>query len=76
MGPAARWLGTGGRRGGVAELVRDAIPKRHGPPDRIDPADIDETPLRDETKLNPDFVRLRTEEVFSPARDIIEPMMR
>ena len=33
-------------------------------------------PVREEASLNPDFVRLRNEEIFSPAREIIEPMMR
>ena len=33
-------------------------------------------PVRDEVFLNSDFVRLRNEEIFSPAREIIEPMMR
>jgi len=34
------------------------------------------TPVRDAALLNPDFVRLQAEEIFSPARGIIEPMMR
>lgn len=34
------------------------------------------TPVRPEPSLHPSFVRLSTEEILSPARDIIEPMMR
>lgn len=33
-------------------------------------------PVRAPERLNPDFVRLATEEGYSPARGIIEPMMR
>jgi hypothetical protein len=33
-------------------------------------------PVREHERLNPDFIRLATEEGFSPARGIIEPMMR
>lgn len=33
-------------------------------------------PVREAASLNPDFVRLRNEEIFSPACEIIEPMMR
>lgn len=34
------------------------------------------TPVRDLDQLNPNFVKLISEECFSPARGIIEPMMR
>lgn len=34
------------------------------------------TPLHDEDRLNPAFVQLTTNEAYSPAREIIRPMMR
>ncbi|MDF0542758.1 hypothetical protein PX699_10425 [Sphingobium sp. H39-3-25] len=58
------------------DVALQAPPEEHHQGDSNGPAVDFFTPVRDEAQLNPDFVRLRTEEVFSPARDIIEPMMR
>ncbi len=53
-----------------------APPEQHHQGDERHPPVDFFAPVRDEALLNPDFVRLRTEEMLSPAREIIEPMMR
>ncbi len=53
-----------------------APPEEHHQGDTTGPTVDFFMPVRQEAQLNPDFVRLRTEEVFSPAREIVEPMMR
>lgn len=53
-----------------------APPEQHRQGDEDQPPIDFFAPVRDEALLNPDFVRLRNEEIFSPAREIIEPMMR
>jgi len=58
------------------DVALQAPPEVHHQGDAKGPAVDFFMPVREEAKLNPDFVRLRTEEVFSPARDIVEPMMR
>jgi predicted house-cleaning NTP pyrophosphatase (Maf/HAM1 superfamily) len=40
-------------------------------PDRIDPADIDETPERDETPLSPDEVRVAIREGWTNTADVL-----
>ncbi|MEM7668750.1 MAG: hypothetical protein AAF317_06305, partial [Pseudomonadota bacterium] len=69
------------------ELARDALAallaKLREEPDEFhhqgdevgDPVDFF-TPVHAPEALNPDFLRVATEDVFSPARGIIEPMMR
>jgi hypothetical protein len=58
------------------EIAVTAAPEEHHQADEKGaPVDFF-VPVRDEALLNPDFVRLRNEEIFSPARGIIEPMMR
>lgn len=63
----------------MKRLAAETLPKleeeRRQGDDEGPPVDFF-TPVRAVERLNPDFVRLATEEGFSPAREIIEPMMR
>lgn len=59
----------------AAEILPKLDEERRQGDDEGPPVDFF-TPVRGVEKLNPDFVRIATEEGFSPAREIIEPMMR
>jgi hypothetical protein len=59
----------------VLTLVRDLDTRREQGDEVGKPVDFF-TPVRPNERLNPDFVRLVTDEGYSPARGIIEPMMR
>lgn len=58
------------------DLAAAAPPEEHHQADEKGGAVDFFAPVRDEALLNQDFIRLRNEEIFSPAREIIEPMMR
>lgn len=58
------------------DVAAAAAPEEHHQADEKGPPIDFFAPVRDEALLNPDFVRLRNEEIFSPARGLIEPMMR
>lgn len=58
---------------GAADLVQDE--EHYQGDDAGNPIDFF-TNLHEPEKLNPSFVQLTTNEVFSPAREIINPMMR
>lgn len=58
------------------EIARQAPPEEFHQGDEIDePIDFF-TPVYEDAKLNPNFLRMLREETFSPALGIIEPMMR
>jgi hypothetical protein len=56
--------------------LRNAPEEKHHQGDEVgDPVDFF-TPAHEEERLNPHFVNLANNEAFSPAKEIIEPMMR
>lgn len=58
------------------DVAAQAPPEDHWQADeRGEPVDFF-TPVHPPERLNPDFVKLITQEAYSPARGIIEPMMR
>lgn len=58
------------------DIAAQAPPEEHYQADeKGEPVDFF-TPVHASERLNPDFVKLITEEAYSPARGIIEPMMR
>lgn len=61
---------------GAMEQAAAAPPEQHHQDSDARPPMDFFTPVRFEPSLNRDFVRLRTEEILSPAREIMEPMMR
>ncbi|MDQ3963588.1 MAG: hypothetical protein M3277_06725 [Actinomycetota bacterium] len=60
----------------TAERVLEGLDEERAQGDDIRPPVDFFAPLRPSEQLNPAFVHLATEEGFSPAREIIQPMMR